>query len=223
MCILHIDGIDRLADLSLDPLWEPSLHTTYAGAVGEADGKGGVLWHILNRVLGWLPVSTFQGQDPLLPPHVRVILSHNCSSERLTCVLHKYLMLHGTSRVLRAIPSDERKTIFGILQAMNVRTGGHVPDSALSTLLPPVGLMAAGKEGMLGNSSSDSRSISSPKVSVGVETLWLALAMKRLELCKTRVISLPEPFAEADAERNREKLKQAATVCDLLPPNNPPP
>ena len=154
MFIMRIVGIDGLADLTLDPLWEPSLHTTYAGAVGEADGKGGVLWHILNRVLGWLPVSTFQGKDPQLPPHVRVILSHNCSSERLTKVLHKYLMLPGTSRVIRAIPSDEKKTIFDILQAMNVRTGGHVPDSALITLL--------------GNSSSDSSSISSSIVSRGL-------------------------------------------------------
>ena len=198
--VLVIDGVDRLLAAALDAHWDPARSTAHTAGAAEVDAKDGsdaVLQHAFNRLFGWLPLSTLKGQDPLLLPHVRIIISHNNSSERVAALFHKILSVRGTMRILRGVPTDEKQLIMSILQAMNTRTGGHVPDSALTSLIPPL-VPAVARQGDAGNSAHKG---GAAKAVVSFETLWLGLMMKRRQLRKAMVIEEEDPFEDGDEHR----------------------
>jgi len=143
--VIIVDALDCLVDPALDSNWDPSFSAAGAGAgvaggggAEDKDGQNDILWRLLERILGWLPVSTLKGQDPLLPPHVRVVVSHNSSCQRISQMVHKLLKVRGTTRVLRGLPVDEKSLISAILREMNQRAGGGVSEAALASLLPPL-------------------------------------------------------------------------------------
>jgi hypothetical protein len=213
-----IDGLDRLLESALDAHWDPARSAAYTAAAAEVDGKDGddaVLYHAFKRLFGWLPLSTLKGQDPLLIPHVRIIMSHNGASERLSALFHKILLVRGTTRLLRGVATDEKQLIMSILQAMNTRMGGHVPDSALSALTPP--LVPTGA-----HASDGSAAAAHAKPTVSFETLWLSVALQRRTLRKALAIHVPDPFAQPDAHASPVASGSLQPMLAANPPRQPP-
>jgi hypothetical protein len=109
--VLLVDGVDQLMDSCLHPIWHPSLSksaaaTGYAPAddVVEGLGDGDVtILHAMSRLFGWMPLSTSKGQDPLLPPYVRIVISHNRSAHACDSLPHEaWLMSAGTWATTRS-------------------------------------------------------------------------------------------------------------------------
>ena len=105
-------------------------------------------------------------------------------------MVRKILMVRGTARLLRGVPTDEKSLISSILREMNQRAGGEIPEAAVVSLLPPF-VPDAGDFSLLGASlpgggeSAGSTGVGTGKSWVSYESLWLAIAMKRMQQSHT--------------------------------------
>ena len=194
--VLVLDGLDQVLDACLEPLWLPAAGSMAAGEqVEPRDGANVMASHVLARLLGWLPLTTAptrKGHDPLLPPYVRVVVTHHGDAPRLNEALQLLMTRKACTKTLRGISIEEKPRIAAILRVLNARDGRRVPDGVLlNTLLPP--LVPATPAG-------HARGATAKGLTVTCESLALSLAMKRQAMSKGIKVPAPAPLGAGPSQ-----------------------